>query len=294
LILVFGAGGQLAQDLFLVAASSGTPMAGLTHAEADIADAAAVARALDDIAPAVVINAAAYNAVDRAETEVAAAMRANAEGPGVLAAASARAGIPLIQVSTDYVFDGAKAGAYREDDPVNPLSAYAVSKARGEDAVRDALREHLIVRTAWLFGVHGSNFLKTMIRLAAERDHLDVVADQRGSPTSTADLARALLLAAAAIDAGKRPWGTYHFAGTGETTRHAFATRIVAAQAKFTGRAVPVNAVLSADYPAPAKRPRNSALDSTKFAQTFGFRAADWRDAVDQTVAALFRQEAHA
>jgi dTDP-4-dehydrorhamnose reductase len=236
----------------------------------------------------VIINAAAYNAVDRAEREAEAAMRVNARGPAVVATACAAAGAALFQVSSDYVFDGKKTGAYREDDPIAPLGAYGRSKAAGEEAVRQACPTHLIVRTAWVFGVHGANFVKTMVRLAAERDHLDVVADQRGSPTWTFDLARALLAAARLVAGGERPWGTYHFAGSGETTRHGMACRIVAAQRPFTGRSPRVNAIASADYPTPAARPANSVLDSAKFARTFGVRAADWRDAVDRTVAGLF------
>jgi dTDP-4-dehydrorhamnose reductase len=288
LILLFGAGGQLGQELTAAATAAGTPLVGLNHREADIAEESAVARAVDRFVPSVMINAAAYNAVDRAEGDVDAAMRTNALGPAVLARAAERTGVPLIHVSTDYVFDGRKPGAYREDDPVNPLGAYGRSKAAGEDAVRAACPDHLIVRTAWLFGVHGTNFLKTMLRLAVERDRLDVVADQRGSPTSTFDLARALLAAAAAVGRGRRPWGTYHFGGAGQATRFDFASRIIAAQRPFTGRAPAVNPVKAADFPSPARRPQNSVLDSAKFAATFGVRAADWRDAVDRTVAALF------
>jgi dTDP-4-dehydrorhamnose reductase len=288
LILLFGAGGQLGQELMGLAAASAVPLIGLGHPEADIADAATVRRVFDRVAPTVVVNAAAYNAVDRAESEVDAAMRANATGPAVLAAAAAAASVPLIHLSTDYVFDGRKSGAYREDDPVKPLGAYGRSKAAGEEAIRAAWPEHVIVRTAWLFGVHGSNFLKMMMRLAAERDRLDVVADQRGSPTSTADLAQALIAAARALQRGERVWGTYHFAGRGEATRHALASRIVAAQVAFTGRSPAVNPIRTADYPTAATRPLNSALDSSKFAATFGVRAAPWQDAVDRTVAALF------
>jgi dTDP-4-dehydrorhamnose reductase len=294
LILAFGAGGQLGQEMAAMAADRGLPFVGLSHKDADIADERAVREAMRRVGPSVVINAAAYNAVDLAESDVDAAMRANATGPGVLARACDACGAALIHVSTDYVFDGEKDGPYCEDDAVRPLGAYARSKAAGEDTVRLGCREHLIVRTAWVFGTYGSNFLKTMLRLAAERDHLDVVADQRGSPTATPDLANALLTAAQAIATGRRPWGTFHFAGTGETTRHGMASRIVAAQRPFTGRAPAVNAVASADFPTAAKRPKNSVLDSTKFARTFGVRARDWRDAVDATVRALFESKAAA
>jgi dTDP-4-dehydrorhamnose reductase len=214
-------------------------------------------------------------------------MRVNAIGPGIVAAACAVAGVPLVHISTDFVFDGTKEGAYVEVDPVAPLSVYGSSKAKGEDAVRDAWREHLILRTAWLFGIYGTNFVKTMLRLAAERDEWNVVADQRGSPTSTADLARAILEAATAIAAGAEPWGTYHFAGSGETTRYDLARSVVAAQASYTGRFPHLRAVATVNGPGFARRPLNSVLDSSKFAAMFGFRAADWQDAVERTVAAL-------
>jgi dTDP-4-dehydrorhamnose reductase len=288
LILVFGAGGQLARELMAMAPANGTALTGLTRGEADIADAAAVAAAIGRWAPTVVVNAAAYNLVDRAEREPGEAMRANALGPAVLAVVCAHAGVPLIHISTDYVFDGAKAGAYVEDDPVAPLGAYGRSKAAGEQAVREGTAAHIIIRTAWLYGIYGSNFLKTMLKLAAERDAIDVVADQRGSPTSGRDLAGAIFAAAAAAVTGRAPWGTYHFAGQGEATRYAFASRIVAAQTPFTGRAPAVNPVGSADFPTPAVRPKNSVLDSARFAAAFGIAARDWREAVDTTVADLF------
>jgi dTDP-4-dehydrorhamnose reductase len=288
LIVVFGGEGQLGRELAGLAAATDTPLTAFDHLETDITDRESVARALASAGPSVAINAAAYNAVDRAESDLDAAMRINAEGPRVLATACAASGVRLIHVSTDYVFDGEKTEPYREDDAVHPLGAYGRSKAAGEDAVRETAPEHLIVRTAWLFGVHGGNFLKTMVRLAGERDALSVVADQHGTPTSTLDLARGLLTAASAIQRGARPWGTYHLAGSGVTTRYAFASRIVTAQARFTGRAPRIDPVATADYPTPARRPRNSALNSEKFSETFGFRGVDWRDSVDRTVAALF------
>jgi dTDP-4-dehydrorhamnose reductase len=287
LILVFGAGGQLGQELTAKAASARVPLAGVSHADADIAEPDAVSAAIDRSRPAIVVNAAAYNAVDRAESEPDAAMRVNAHGPGTLAAACDRRGLPMIHISTDYVFDGYKTGAYDEHDAVHPLSAYARSKAAGEEAVRQRSSRHLIVRTAWLYGCYGSNFVKTMLKLGAQRPSLDIVFDQRGSPTSTADLADALLVAAKAAAANAAPWGTYHFAGTGSATRYEFVERIMQAQKPFTGHAPTLRPVASADYPAAAHRPLNSALDSEKFAAAFGVRSAAWQDAVDRTVAAL-------
>jgi dTDP-4-dehydrorhamnose reductase len=294
LIVVFGAGGQLARELEAMAGRQGVPLSGVSEGETDIADPAAVARAFADHRPTLVVNAAAYTAVDRAESEPDAAMRANAEGPAVLAAASAQAGVPMVQISTDFVFDGEKREPYREDDPVAPLNVYGRSKAMGEAEVRRACPEHLIIRTAWLFSEYGGNFLATILKLARERDTLNIVADQHGSPTATDDLAGAILAAAAAVAGGATPWGTYHFAGSGSTTWHGLAAHIVDVQAPFTGRRPKVNAVTTADYPTPARRPKNAVLDSDKFAGTFGVRATAWPAAIERTIARIFAVEAPA
>jgi dTDP-4-dehydrorhamnose reductase len=287
LILLFGAGGQLGRELSAMTAAAEMPLAGLGHGDADIADRSAVRRAVDRVRPQLVVNAAAYNAVDRAEGEIEEAMRVNALGPGILAEACAAARIPLIHVSTDYVFDGNKGEPYVESDAVGPLSAYARSKWEGEEAVRGALRDHIIIRTAWLYGAYGANFLKTVLRLAGERETMEMVADQTGSPTSTEDLAGGILAVAQALAGGEKPWGTYHLAGEGAATRYDFATAIVDAQARFSGRRPRVNPVASAQFPTPARRPRYSALDSSRFAARFGFRARPWRDSVARTVTVL-------
>jgi dTDP-4-dehydrorhamnose reductase len=289
-ILVFGRG-QVGTALAGAAAAAGTPLTVLSHAEADIADAAAVAAAIERRRPALLVNAAAYTAVDKAEGEPEAAARANAEGPRVLAEAAARARLPLVHVSTDYVFDGTKQGAYVEDDPTAPLGVYGATKLAGEEAVRAALPEHVILRTAWVYAATGRNFLKTMLKLAAERSELRVVADQRGSPTSADDVAAAILRVAEAAGKGRAPWGTYHFAGSGETTWHGFASRIAAEQAGVTGRRPKVVPIATAEYPTPAKRPANSVLDSSRFAATFAFRARPWEEETRRIVMALLSKE---
>ncbi|KFC63296.1 TDP-rhamnose synthetase, NAD(P)-binding protein [Bosea sp. LC85] len=289
-ILLFGAGGQLGRELTALAHERGVPLVGLTRAEGDITDRAAVVTALKAHRPGLVVNVAAFTAVDRAESETVAAFAANAEGPAILAEATADAGLPLLQVSTDYVFDGSKAGPYVESDPVAPLGAYGASKSEGEVCIRALQSRHIILRTAWVYGVHGANFLKTMLRLAAERDVLRVVADQRGSPTATRDLAEAILAVRAALLAGAEPWGTYHIAGQGETTWHGFASAIIAEQARFTGRHPVVEAITTADYPTPARRPANSVLDSSLFATTFGYRAKPWQERMREVVASLMAQ----
>jgi dTDP-4-dehydrorhamnose reductase len=263
------------------------PLTALGHAQADIADAAAVERAIAAALPSLIVNAAAYTAVDAAESDEAAAMRANAVGPGVLAAAAARHGVPLVHVSTDYVFDGEKGSPYVEDDPIGPLGAYGRSKVAGEEAVRRATARHYILRTAWLYSSHGTNFVTTMVKLAGERPELRAVDDQTGSPTAARDLADAILLLASR---GQGRFGTYHVAGAGAATRHQWVSAIVAAQAPFTGKMPPVLAVPASAFPAPARRPRYTALDCGKFRAAFGFRARAWQDAVRDTVAELFTE----
>jgi len=286
-ILVFGANGQLGRELSARAAAAGSALSAIGRAEADITDELAVKSVINRISPALVINAAAFTQVDRAESAAREAFCANEAGPRILAAACAAAKLPLVHISTDYVFDGTKPTPYREDDPVSPLGDYGQSKAAGEQAVRAELTRHVILRTSWVYGVYGTNFLKTMIRLAADRDELRVVADQRGCPTGTADIADALLRIAPLLAAGEPLWGTYHFAGSGATTWHGFAVEIVEAQAKFTNRHPNVIPITTAEYPTPAKRPANSVLDSSRFAATFGFHAADWRERTWQVVSEL-------
>jgi dTDP-4-dehydrorhamnose reductase len=287
MILVFGSGGQLGQELVGLARASNVPLAALTRAQADISDPTQVERALAEIRPSIVLNASAYTKVDRAEAEEATAFQANATGPEILARACADIGRPLIHVSTDYVFDGTQSGAYRESDPVAPLGVYGRSKLAGEEAIRRHLPQHVIVRTSWVYGIHGANFLKTILRLAGERDELRIVGDQNGCPTSTVDLAQALLAVAQALGEGRAVPGTYHFAGTGVTTWHGFASRIVEAQRPFTGRLPSVVPIRTEEYPTPAARPANSELDSSLFGRTFGFTARPWETAVDTTVAWL-------
>jgi dTDP-4-dehydrorhamnose reductase len=237
-----------------------------------------------------VINAAAYTAVDLAETEKKQAFEVNRDGPANLAGFCADAGIPLVHISTDYVFDGSKAGAYREDDPVAPIGVYGQSKAAGEAEVRRKIPEHLIVRTAWLYGVHGHNFVKTMLRLGREKKTLRVVDDQTGCPTYAADLARAILSMADHILAGKKtPWGTYHYCGAGSVTWCGFAQAIFKIAAKHEAFAAPsVIPITSAEYPTPVKRPANSVLDCSKIAKQFGIQPRPWIDGLADMLEALY------
>jgi dTDP-4-dehydrorhamnose reductase len=286
-ILVFGGNGQLGRELTRAAAERHVALQALTRADADIADAAAVAAAVKRSQPDLVVNAAAYTSVDSAESHDAEARRGNELGPGVLAAACAAAGIAMVHVSTDYVFDGSKDGAYRESDPIHPINAYGRSKAAGEDAVRRALDHYVILRTAWLYSEFGRNFLKTVLRLAQTRDELRIVADQHGSPTSARQLADAILHIAPGLIAEPRLAGTYHFTAEGATTWHGFAECIIGAAAPITGRHPRVTPIATAEFPTPAKRPANSRLDLSLFVQTFGLEPRPWREAVQATTRAL-------
>jgi dTDP-4-dehydrorhamnose reductase len=286
-ILVFGGNGQLGRELSRAAGMRAVALHALSHSEADISDSAAVAGAIARHAPNVVVNAAAYTKVDLAETNIEEARQGNEIGPATVAAACAGAGIPMVHVSTDYVFDGSKEGAYLESDSVCPISAYGRSKAAGEDAVRRALSDHVILRTAWVYGEFGHNFLKTILRLAETRDELRIVADQHGSPTSAFELAEAILNVASALSRDRNLVGTYHFTAAGVTTWHGFASRIVEIAAPMTGRNPRVIPITTADYPTAAKRPANSRLDCRLSTEKFGFLPRHWTLSVDATTRIL-------
>jgi len=285
-ILVFGGGGQVGQELKRVSVISAMSLVALSRAEADITDPHAVAAAIKHHDPLVVVNAASYTKVDLAESESEAARQANEVGPAIIGAECARAGVPLIHLSTDYVFDGCKPTGYVEGDPIRPINVYGHTKAAGERAVRESTPLHVIIRTSWIYGEFGKNFLKTILNLAATREELRIVADQRGCPTSTPDLAQAILRIVPQLLSSKI-WGTYHFTGSGVTTWHQFACRIVAAQAPLTGRTPRVTAIPTSDFPTPARRPANSELDSRLFERVFGFCGRPWPEETDAIVRAL-------
>ena len=279
-ILVIGAQGQVGWELTRRASVLGHDVLAWDVAELDITDAAAVDRELAASGMDVAINAAAYTAVDRAEQEPALAFAVNRDGPAHLAAACARSNIPLLHISTDYVYDGAKIDPYVEDDPTTPLGVYGASKLAGDEAVGRLLPRHLILRVSWVFGIHGHNFVKTILRLAREREELRVVADQYGCPTFAGDIADTLLDLAgriAEIDA-RDAWGVYHYCGEPVTTWHGFASAIVElARARESLPVKTVTAITTTDYPTPAARPVNSVLDCAKLATRFGIRPRPWR-----------------
>jgi dTDP-4-dehydrorhamnose reductase len=287
-LLVLGARGQVGYELCRRGWPAGYAVSAFDRDRVDIASRAAVFQAITSEQPGIVINAAAYTAVDRAESEPEAAWAGNCTGPANLAAACAEAGIPLVHISTDYVFDGTKSGPYREDDPVAPLGVYGQSKEAGDRAVREALPEHVILRTAWVYSAHGHNFVRTMLRLAGERPVLRVVADQTGSPTSAAEIAAAIAAVVRQLDAGNRQWGTYNFTGGGAVTWHGFAEAIFNEAAQWRGVPPRVDAIATADYPTPARRPANSVLDCTKIGEAFGIRPRPWREALVDVIREIY------
>lgn len=287
-ILVTGSGGQLGIELARLAWPAGTELLLADLDRLDITDQDSVARWFAAERPDAVINAAAYTAVDRAEQEVAAAWAVNAVGPALLAAATKAAGVPIVHVSTDYVFDGSGSGFRDEDDPPAPLGVYGASKLGSEIAVRTGNPRHAIVRTAWLFSAHRANFVKTMLRAGAANPTLRVVADQHGCPTSAADLAQALATMTLRMIADPNaPTGTYHFVNAGEASWHCFAEAIFAAAAPLGGPAPEVAAIATADYPTPARRPANSRLATARIARDYGVVARPWQAALGEVVAEL-------
>ena len=284
--LIIGAGGQVGRELVL-RAPDGVSAIPFSRAGLDVTDAEAVETAVARYRPAVVLNAAAYTAVDRAETEPGLAFAVNRDGAAYLAAACARHGAALLHLSTDYVFDGTNEAPYTEDDPASPLGVYGQSKWEGEEAVRAALGRHVIVRVAWVFGAHGANFVKTMARLAVDRDELRVVADQRGGPTPAGAIADALWSIARQIESGNEAWGTVHYCGRPATTWHGLAEAAVAARRALgpvaCRRVLPI---ATADYPTPAARPANSVLACDRVRDRWGLAQPDWRGAVAPVVAA--------
>jgi dTDP-4-dehydrorhamnose reductase len=277
-LLIFGRTGQVATEL----ARRAPDATFLGRAEADLTAPPACAAAILAARPAVVINAAAWTAVDKAEAEEVAATVVNGAAPVAMARACADLGVPFLHVSTDYVFDGAGERPFRPDDPVAPLGAYGRSKLAGEAGVRAAGGAHLILRTSWVFAGHGTNFVRTMLRLGRERAGLNVVADQVGGPTPAGAIAEALLAAAAAMADGA-PGGTHHFAGAPDTSWAGFA-RAVMAEA---GLACTIADIPTSAYPTPARRPANSRLDCSGFEAAFGIARPDWRAALPDVIAAL-------
>ena len=294
-ILLLGANGQVGDALrrhlaplgqVLPATRRGALDDGTPCDTADLSDPESLAPLVDRLAPGLVVNAAAYTAVDRAEDEPELALRVNARAPGELARACAAAGIPLVHFSTDYVFDGRLGRPLREDDPPAPLGAYGRSKWQGEEAIRASGASHRIFRLCWIYAPRGQNFLRTMLRLGAEREQLRVVADQRGTPTPAELVAGAV---AASLRADPAATGTWHLAAGGATTWHGFAEALFegALRRGLLARRPTVEAITTAEYPTRARRPADSRLDTGAFTRDFGLHLDDWRTALDRVLDTL-------
>jgi dTDP-4-dehydrorhamnose reductase len=277
-VLVAGSSGQVARSLAYM--SPADSLVTLGRPDLDLTDQESIERAIMAVQPDIVINAAAYTAVDHAEVEAALAFAVNAEGAGRLANAARTHGIPLIHLSTDYVFDGSKNSAYTELDPTDPVGVYGKSKLAGEQRVRDASAGHIILRTSWVYSAFGKNFVKTILRLADVREEVGVVHDQIGNPTSANDIA------AAALQIGRRlhtspdeaPRGLFHLTGTGAATWAEFAEFILETSAGLGGPAARVRRITTSEYPTPAKRPANSQLDSARLAESYAITLPHWRE----------------
>ena len=269
-ILITGSQGQLGRELFQECQTRDFDVLAPSHHQMDITEIKAVINFIDLYQPSLVINAAAYTQVDTAESEESLAFAINQTGCTNLAQICAKNQIPLFQVSTDYVFDGRKTTPYRESDPISPIGVYGRSKAAGETEIRSNLKEHIILRTSWLYGVHGQNFVKTILKLAGTKENIQVVSDQYGSPTNAGDLAKAIL---AILDNWRQQsaiaWGTYHYCGQGIVSWHEFAETIIELARRLgevkTNRVEPIT---TADYPTKARRPAFSALDCNHIKKT--------------------------
>ena len=285
--------GQLGRDLVARARNRHIDVIGIDLPQCNIADARSVGNAVAQAGSAdLMINTAAYTAVDQAETDIDAAYAVNRNGAGNLARICRRFDIPLIHISTDYVFAGLQTRPYRPFDPIGPGGVYARSKAEGEQAVRNEWERHLIIRISWLFGVCGSNFVKTMLRLGKTRTRLRVVDDQVGSPTYSGDAAEAFLSVSRRIAQGAANWGTYHFCNAGAVTWYAFARKIFALAKHHEQLAVRnVVPILTAHYPTPAPRPHYSVLDCSSFDKVFHITRRPWEDALKEMLAELYSTE---
>jgi len=286
-ILLTGKNGQVGFELQRALAPLGELVA-FDSSQCDFSDEVALRRIVREVAPDIIVNAAAYTAVDKAESEPELAHTINCRAPAILGEYAKEHGALLVHYSTDYVFDGGKVGFYTEDDEPNPQSVYGRSKFAGESAVQRSGAPQMILRTSWVVGAHGGNFAKTILRLAAERETLNVVSDQWGAPTSAALIAdvTAQLLGRYSCDGGDPfPFGRYHLAAGGETNWHEYAQTVVRA-ALASGRSLKlrpetIRAIGTADYPLPARRPANSRLDTRKLRETFGLALPDWRQGLD-------------
>jgi dTDP-4-dehydrorhamnose reductase len=294
-ILLTGKSGQVGSELALRLPTLGEVVA-LDRGEMDLSNAEQVRAAVQRIKPDVIVNPAAYTAVDKAESEPELAMRVNADAPRIMAQEAQRLGALMIHYSTDYVFDGDKEGYYTEEDQPNPRSVYGASKLQGERAVAEECSAYWIFRTSWVYGAHGGNFLKTILRLAKERENLKVVADQTGAPTWARSIAEATVAALRfrleAENVLPPPAGIYHLCAGGATTWHGYASHVVSLAAKYEEqlklKPQAIDAIKTEAYPLPAPRPKNSRLDTKKIQDAFGIKLPEWQGGVEACIAEIY------
>ena len=292
-ILVTGKEGQVDTSLQTLGEKLGLEIIRIGLPEIDLSRPETLEASVREARPDVIISSAAYTAVDKAETEAELAQRINGDAPGTLARLAAELDIPILHLSTDYVFAGDKEGAYDETDTPAPVSVYGKTKLSGEEQIRDATDNHVILRTAWVYSPYGNNFVKTMLRLGETRDELNVVADQFGCPTYAPEIARALLAIAQQVAVDRDPTirGTFHLTGQGETNWAEFAEAIFAGAEARGRKPVRVNPIPASDYPTPAKRPANSRLSGGKLDKTFGLRLDNWQISLDSCLTQLINPE---
>ena len=291
--LLLGGTGQVGEEFCGLALPEAVEVVAPSRPALNLEDPSAIARMIAAEPWSAVINAAAYTDVDRAESEEAVAFAVNAEAPSRLAAETAYRGIPLVHISTDYVFDGRKGTPYVEEDEVAPLNVYGRSKLAGERGVQAANPRHVILRTSWVYSPYRKNFVRTILRLAAERERLTVVADQRGCPTAARDIAKVGLDVAmrCAVEPERAPYGIYHFAGAGEATWFEFAKAVVELAADRLSRSPQVLPIRAIDYPMPAARPADTRLDCTAVVRDFGLEQRPWRQALADTIDRLLNNK---
>ena len=286
-LLVTAAQGQVGHALTISAKDSALEVISLPRQQLDITDPASIQSAIEQAKPDVLVNASAYTAVDKAESDQATAYRVNETGAKNLALACKQSGIPLIHISTDYVYSGEQTRPYTEDDPSDPLNVYGASKLAGDRAIASILEQYIILRTSWVFGLHGNNFVKTMLRLGKDRDELRVIDDQQGGPTAAEDIAATILKLCQAILSHKANWGLYHYSGQPSISWFGFATAIFNhAKAMGFDLGVTVKPIPSSDYPTPARRPKSTILDCSKLKNRYNIAQPDWRERLDAIILA--------
>ena len=297
IVVTGGPDGQVLLSLAERGGAAGHDVVALGRPELDLmGDEEAIVRVIEQAEPDVVVSAAAYTAVDKAESERDLAFAINAHGAGAVAKGAERLGVPVIHISTDYVFDGSKLAPYVESDVPNPVSVYGASKLAGEEAVLAASPNSVVLRTAWVYSPFNANFVKTMLRLASDREEVGVVADQRGNPTSALDVADTILAVAANLIASdeRKLRGVFHMTGQGEGSWADFAEHVFAASASVGGPCASVNRISTADYPTPARRPANSRLDSSRLSEIHKVRLPDWHASTDEVVRRLVEEQGQA